>query len=64
MDVAILWALELESGKEIWHWNGAGEIRSDPSVAHGVIYVGVGYPGNLYALESDDGKRAVGRGGR
>lgn len=55
-----LYALDLESGGEKWHWPTGGEaaptIRSTPAVGDGLVYIGA-LDGYLYAIDADTGSQ-------
>ena len=48
-------ALNAETGTVIWNTNLAYGCHASPSVANGVVYVGSGYGGGVYALDANTG---------
>ena len=49
------YALDAETGAELWRFRTGGVILSSPAVDEGVVYFG-SYDGNLYAVASATGK--------
>jgi outer membrane protein assembly factor BamB len=49
-----VYALDAETGKELWSYATRGDVASSPTVAGQTLYVG-SYDGNLYALNTLDG---------
>ncbi len=60
-----VYALNAANGDKIWNYSvsrvalrqgfGPGGFNSSPSVVNGVVYVGNGYNGNIYALNATNG---------
>lgn len=50
-----LYALELESGREVWRFRTGGRIRGTPAVHDGIAWVGSG-DGIIYAVSVEDGR--------
>jgi eukaryotic-like serine/threonine-protein kinase len=49
------YAVDASTGKEKWHFQARGPVRSSPAVAEGIVYFGDSY-GMLHALDSQTGK--------
>jgi outer membrane protein assembly factor BamB len=49
-----IYAVEVESGRQIWKRATRGPVSSTPAVANGVVYA-TSYDGKLYALNTDTG---------
>ncbi|CAN5654430.1 hypothetical protein BH10BAC5_BH10BAC5_04090 [soil metagenome] len=49
-----LYAVDGQSGKEIWHFKTGGEVHSSPAVTNGKVYF-TSRDGYLYALSADKG---------
>jgi outer membrane protein assembly factor BamB len=49
-----IYAVDLRSGRERWHVDTGGRIRSTPAIANGSVYVG-STDGVVYRLSLDDG---------
>jgi outer membrane protein assembly factor BamB len=54
-DTGILHALDIETGKEKWHYKTGLGIEAPPLVCDGMVYVG-STDGFLYALDAESGK--------
>jgi len=50
-----IYAIEAESGKNIWRYKTNGIVHASPIIKDKVLYIG-GYDGFLYALDSKSGK--------
>ena len=44
-----LYAVDIETGKQMWNFKTADAVRSVPVIADGVVYFG-SYDGHLYAV--------------
>ncbi|MCU1267512.1 MAG: hypothetical protein JWM21_3830 [Acidobacteria bacterium] len=49
-----LYAVDVETGQEKWHFETQGMVRSIPAVAGGLVFIG-SYDHNVYALEARTG---------
>jgi len=54
-DTHTLYALDMESGKEIWHFTANGRIDSPPTIYKGMVLVG-SKDGYVYCLRASDGQ--------
>ncbi|MBL7134617.1 MAG: PQQ-binding-like beta-propeller repeat protein, partial [Phycisphaerae bacterium] len=57
IDEHTIYALDAESGKEIWHFIAGGRVDSPPTIHAGMAIFGCAN-GYVYALRADDGKLA------
>jgi outer membrane protein assembly factor BamB len=49
-----LYAVEAETGREKWHFDTQGIVRSTPAVADGLVFIG-SYDHNVYAVDGASG---------
>jgi outer membrane protein assembly factor BamB len=49
-----VYAVDAESGRQIWQRSTRGPVPSTPAVANGIVYV-TSYDGSFYALNADSG---------
>jgi outer membrane protein assembly factor BamB len=49
------YALDAQTGKNVWHFSPGGGLRSSPAYHNGVLYFG-SWDGNLYALNASNGE--------
>ena len=50
-----LYAVDIFTGRERWHFKTDGQIQSSPALAGGLVYVGSDEK-NLYAVDANTGK--------
>jgi outer membrane protein assembly factor BamB len=50
-----LYALDAETGQEIWNRKLGGAIAAAPTLKDGILYIGA-FDGRLYAIQADDGE--------
>jgi len=51
----VVWALERDTGKELWHFDGAGAQYVEGGVIGGDLFIIGNSDGNVYALDVDSG---------
>ena len=51
-----VFSVDAETGKEVWHFQTAGQTESSPAVAHGKVYIGAGNDG-VYCLDAKSGAK-------
>lgn len=49
-----LYAIEAETGREKWHFDTQGIVRSTPAVAYGLVFIG-SYDHHVYAVDAGSG---------
>jgi outer membrane protein assembly factor BamB len=56
-DDGALYAVDIETGRQVWRYPTDGKVRSSPAVAGGLVYFG-SYDGSFYALDAQSGELA------
>jgi len=56
-DDGALYAIDIETGRQLWRYQTGGEVRSSPAVAGGRVFFG-SYDGSFYALDATSGELA------
>ncbi|MDQ2055527.1 PQQ-binding-like beta-propeller repeat protein [Halobellus sp. H-GB7] len=52
-----LYALDKQTGEEVWRFDTGGRTKSTPAIADGTIYVPVPDNGNVFAVDVETGQR-------